>query len=148
MLCERFRMTGQREPSQPMMRRYFDYLNDRMETPEFLEAAARIYGEAEFFPKPADFLPDGGRRGALQWEKVFALLHNSASPLDSLDPAARRTVRAMGGLAAIGADERTLHYRQSAFLGLYADLSDAPDTPAELLTDGQKLIGSVTDGAP
>lgn len=147
MLCERFRMTGDREPSQPMVRRYFEYLNARMDTEAFVEAATRVYAEAEFFPKPADFLPSKGNRAALQWEQVHGMLSNSAQSLDALDPVAKRCVRSMGGLFQIGSDIKALDFKRKAFTELYAELGDGDYTRYLVTAESRKLVTRVMDGA-
>ena len=128
LLCERFRLTGDREPSRIMRKRYYEYLSPRMDTDEFRRAAMLIYSEREFFPRPADFLP--GERGlgaAIAWEALRPLLRNSGSSLETLDDAAKRAVRAMGGLGAIGASESDLPFRRREFMELYESFASTSE---------------------
>lgn len=124
-LCERFRMTGSKEPSETMVRRYYEYLNQRLSTEEFQKAAARIYSEAEFFPKPADFVAGTAAEIDLEvaaldaWDDVTRLLRDFSNPLSSLDAPARRAVEVMGGLRAIGGSVSGLDFRRREFIEHY-----------------------------
>lgn len=151
LLCERFRMTGGQEPSQLMMRRYYEYLSPRMDTEVFVAAARQVYAEREFFPRPVDFVEAAGPgedRGAVEWEKVSKLLRNSGSPLDSLDEPARRAVRAMGGLFRIGERASELHFRRREFLEHYAAYADPGNVPAlpPVSEEGRRLIRQAMSG--
>lgn len=146
-LCERFRMTGEKEPSSVMRGRYYEYLSARMDTAAFVEAAGRIYCEAEFFPKPSDFAPEGNaKRAALAWEKVLPLLRNSSSPLDSLDEPAKRAVRTMGGLAVIGQDASAIHFRRSEFCELYEQYAGSSESPPPLTGEGRRVVEQAMAG--
>lgn len=147
-LCERFRMTGEKEPSSVMRGRYYEYLSARMDTAAFVEAAGRIYCEAEFFPKPADFVPPQSAKQAAiaAWEDVLPLLRNFSAPLDSLDEPARRAVRAMGGLSRIGADVDGIPFRRAEFLNLYQQYAGADDGPPPLTGEGRRVIEQAMAG--
>jgi hypothetical protein len=142
LLCERFRLTGEKEPSRMMRKRYFEYLDRRIDTAEFQKSCRRIYAEAEFFPRPIDFVPNqSGKRCALeQWEKLLPLLRNSSSPLDSLDEPAKRAVRAMGGLSNIGRDAEALHFRRSEFADLYESFAESEEHLPQVTDQSQETL--------
>lgn len=150
LLCERFRMTGDKEPSAEMMRRYYNHLTRHLDTETFQRQCERIYVENRFFPDPPDFIParSADVRAVEQWEQVNKLLRNAASPLDSLDEPARRAVYAMGGLGRIGSDVDTLDFRRKDFMEFYVQFSESikVNGMGPMLPGGSKLIRGAMDG--
>ena len=144
-LCERF----DARPSQLFTKRYYEWLNARLTTEEFVHGAHRVFAEREFFPRPADFLPPEGevkQRAAEQWERVTRLLRDFNSPLSALDGAAVRAVRQMGGLRNIGADAGQLNWRRKEFLELYAYAEPAAEPLPALTEAGRRLINDALAG--
>lgn len=106
-LCERFRLTGKKEPSQLMMRRYYRYLSGRLSTDQFRQAAQVVYAEREFFPKPADFVEavatDSDLEALEQWELVRSAMKRSRDGLpEEATEETRRLVAKEGGLRSMG----------------------------------------------
>lgn len=120
LLCERFN----REPSQMMMRAYYHALKDRLTDDEFKAAGSRLFETAEFFPKPADFLPtseDAHLDAVQQWDVLYSAMCGHASYTD-LDEHGQAAVRLLGGprkLREVLLDE--IQYVRRDFLSLYED---------------------------
>lgn len=138
-----FRQRWDRADQRELAAFYWSELK-RMDDAAFERAARHALRSLSFFPTVEQLERAGGLSTgdpAEQWEKVLPLLRNASSPLDTLDEPARRAVRAMGGLAAIGQDEKALPFRRSEFFDLYERYGgDAGAELPAITQDGRKLI--------
>lgn len=86
---------------------YFEYLNDLMDTEEFLGAARAIWAANTFFPRPADFLTV---RAASEWPIVLKCAEGYHAPdwpwvahWKQLTPRAQAACQRLGGMVPIQA---------------------------------------------
>lgn len=84
---------------------YFDYLNDLMDTEEFLTAARAVWAGSTFFPRPADFVTV---HAATEWPLVLKAAEEYRPPDASwydtwkrLSPRAQGAVKRLGGIDAV-----------------------------------------------
>lgn len=110
------------EYSDAVQRRYFEYLTERMETEEFVEASRELFATRRFFPSPADFTevagPSEEARAYEQWRKV--LREVESRDRTDLEEAAREAIRVLGGMRAIrNAVRSEIPFLRKEFLEVY-----------------------------
>lgn len=153
LLCERFRMTSEKAPSQPQMKRYYRYLSERMDTETFQRAAEIVWAQREFFPRPVDFVEavDAGDevRALEQWKFCQRLMSGDRSALEEMDEQGRQVVDLMGGISEL---RRTkideTKWRRREFLKLYrtATEGDPGARSIEPMTaEGRKTLEAATE---
>ena len=91
---------------------FYDFLTDRMETPDFVAAARTLWANARWFPRPVDFLLVGA---ADEWARVMECMELSGKLLawgeqwQALSSAARAACLALGGVPTL----KTMHDKDS-----------------------------------
>jgi hypothetical protein len=73
------RMTPPKVLTPPTIAEYYKLLSPRMETAEFVATATKLFAEATYFPKPAEFLPPQAPNleAAAVYDKLRALAERS-----------------------------------------------------------------------
>lgn len=109
---------------------YLAFLERRMPTEEFEEAAQAVWATAKWFPRPADFLRVQAGR---EWRTVLELVAAWDKPTwAGLTTNARLATEAVGGLTSIGAAKdvgRTMTLWLDAYeREVQADAAVLPDT--------------------
>lgn len=126
--------------SDPLIARYYEYLNTRMTTDEFEAAARRIFEEERYWPAPITFLHAAkGDPKLLARQEWDALIERAAkSELAELSDAGKRALRALGGWAAVAyADQARLPSLRRAFLESYSGAG-----PEEIPHEAPQLEGT------
>lgn len=105
-LCERFRLTGDREPSQLMLRRYYEFLTERLTTQQFEAAARQLYATQTFFPRPQDFveaaLGSPRERASQEWPAFRRAIGGDREAREALSDEAHHAAALLGGWQALG----------------------------------------------
>ena len=118
------------------------------------DSVRRVLTNEDYFPSVrtlAGYVPGLQRAvSAVEaWTDVRKLLTNPGSSLDHLPAAARKAVRAMGGLGAIGARVSELDWKRREFCELYDAYSDPrlhdPELAIEAPVD-RKLLAAIMEG--
>lgn len=154
-LCERFRMTGEDEPSQRQLKRYYRYLSERMDTDTFERAAEVVWAEREFFPKPSDFMdaaetPEGA--ALEQWELCHQIMQDSRRAhelLERMDAEGQRVVRMMGGVRQLTRTQLDeVQWRRKEFMRLYGTASVAAgrEQIPPMSDDGKRIVEDAMAG--
>lgn len=130
MLCERFRLTGQREPSSVMRQRYLEYLSPRLDTEQFRAAARVVYAEREFFPRPIDFVDAAGlsteTEALEQWDLCRRVMDGSAEAEAAMTDEGLSVLRLMGGARTLRMTAlEDVQWRRKEFLQLYGTAAEA-----------------------
>lgn len=100
-LCERFRRPNDTKQSAA----YYVFLNEQMDTGEFLKAARAIWATSKYFPRPADFLLVSAGN---DWRHLLAAIEECKPPewswkkhYDQLSDRARSACEQLGGIHAM-----------------------------------------------
>lgn len=144
-LADRFN----REVSKPMLRRYHEFLTERMDDEAFRRAASIIYQHDRFWPPPARFLEavglDPDTRAGEAWEQLMATVRSGGgvNPRELDDPALAAGIRAVGGTARLGTvNEDRLPWIRKEFTAAYrASAEGERDTPALKPPGMEELTG-------
>lgn len=155
-LCERFRLTGEDEPSQRQMKRYYSYLSERMDTDSFREASEAVWARREFFPKPTDFVEavqgDAEERAHEVWDAVLEMASDwrNARPSEVLDEAGQKALRQVGGVKKLALmDKADLDFRRKDFIAAYRVTSSRSEATGDLVPmtdDGEQLVEDAMAG--
>jgi hypothetical protein len=139
LLCERFN----RVPSQPVIVRYYEFLEARMTTTQFQEAAIAIFNQDQFWPSPQRFIDcvfgNLDDQASLEWSKLLAA-HQSATRAD-VSTIARKVwseIFAAGQLQGDNADQRASFVRRD-FIQTYRAIQTIGDRPPGLMPAVTKL---------
>jgi len=123
-LCERWNRTHTRE----VAARYFQFLNDRMDTAAFRDACAHVFATNEFFPTPEQFVlavqlpPEADALD--QWELCLRVMEGD-SVLDRMNPCGRRVVALLGGPNKLrNTMVESVPFVRKDFLAFYRDVND------------------------
>ena len=148
-LGERFR----RDHSDPVMARYFQYLNDRLDTEQFCMACRKLFNTKEFFPTPEDFVRCVvGSEESLaleQWDLCQRIMEGERHILDRMSPAGKRAVSLLGGVGRLGQTKISeVQFVRKDFLKFFADTVDSdPSTLLPEVTDeSRRIVGEVVNG--
>ena len=100
-LCQRF----QRDASRLEAARYYRHLDARLDTGEFLQAAAVIYDRERWLPPPVGFVEavrgSADERAAAEWDLCLSVMRGSSAALDRMTDAGRSVVALLGGADAL-----------------------------------------------
>lgn len=118
--------------SDPLIARYYEYLNTRMTTDEFEAAARRIFEEERYWPAPITFLHaakgDPQLLAREEWDRL--LTQAAQGQLAELSAAGRKALAALGGWPRIAyAQEGALPSLRKAFLESYTTDDHTPPIP-------------------
>lgn len=128
LLLERFG----KDPHQLMTARYFEYLDARLTTPQFEQAARIIFAEDQFWPAPIRFIHaakgDPHQLARQEWDELLTAA--AQGQLANLSPAGQRALRAVGGWRSIAfAQDGALPTLRRAFLDSFTTNDTNPQRP-------------------
>lgn len=134
-LCERFG----REASAVLAARYYQALNDKLDTEAFLAGCRRVFEQSTFFPSPKDIIDaasvtqDEESLGLRQWDLCQRLMEGEVEILEHMDARGQHAVSLLGGAGVLRMTslDRVPFVRRD-FLAFYRDLSRAADEPVSL----------------
>lgn len=121
--------------------RYYEFLNERMDTDAFERAARAIYNHDRYWPAPARFLEvvgmDPASMAERAWEVTLSEARKGAGrPLDEYGDAHAAAIRAVGSVAKLGReDEDRLRFVKREFVNAYRAAAEEHAADAQL-TEG------------
>ena len=133
LLCERFA----RVPSQPVIARYHAFLEARLDSEQFQQAAITIFNQDQFWPSPQRFLDavHGALedQAAVEWSKLLdAHTHNNRAEVSSIARKVWTEICAAGQLNADAGDQRISFVRRD-FMQTYRAHLTVGENPPGLL---------------
>lgn len=123
-LCERFN----REPSAVLSARYYQAINERLDTEAFRRVCQLLFIHNKFFPAPSEFWDTGGKGDSAlaDWEYCLRVMEGERDVLGRMSAEGQKTVGLMGGVARLGQTPLdSLPFVRREFLGFHAELTAA-----------------------
>jgi hypothetical protein len=145
-LAERF---GRFKNSRLIAQRYYEYLNERMDTDTFVAAARQLFASSEYFPKPDAFLEAAGLTrdtlAQVEWELCQRVMSGDRHALGQMSEEGQRVIRVLGGVDRLRMTPLDqIDWRRKEFLKLYGS-TEREALPA--WTDkGRKLLADAMRG--
>lgn len=113
-----------RKFSRPVQARFFQILNERMNTEAFRFACQVAFAECEFFPTPEQLAAFSATEelGLDQWELCLRIMEGEPEIFDRMTESGKRTVKALGGYEHLRNTRlESIPFVRKEFLAIYAE---------------------------
>jgi hypothetical protein len=126
LLQERFN----KQMSDPVFARYFEFLSAHLSTAEFQQAAIAIFNEERFFPAPVDFVNrlrgDVESQANRAWARLLRAIQTGTRAY--FEGAEKQALEEIGGRWAVEhcASDRDLGFKQREFIKAFKGISEPP----------------------
>lgn len=116
-----------RQPSGPVIQRYYDTLGERLTTEEFEAAARFVFDNDQYWPAPMRFVDlvrgNDNENARFEWQKVLQAASRGENINTNPSGALIVALQAAGGITSIGRaeSEYVLEQKRKAFMSAWAD---------------------------